>query len=278
MILRRLTKHVKDQNWFAVGLDFVIVVAGVFLGIQIGNWNTDLALHHRAGKLEQQLETEMAAEALNYRFARSYYEEVQANGEVVLGDAEGTRALSDEEYLIKAFRATQYTAANTVHYAFDEIVAAGAADLIKNRDLWVDAVGVYNTVWFEVAAQESRASAYRRLFRENVPLDVQRDARLRCGDIDLSYLGSDVAAAVAAFYEPDFVPLNYPCTLSVPAERIAFAAQALREANGLAPALRFRIAELDNTNALIALADEAIKPWRMKPEAYDKATKAETSK
>jgi|GEM_PF-142126 len=278
MILRRPTKHVKDQNWFAVGLDFVIVVAGVFLGIQIGNWNTDLALHHRAGKLEQQLETEMAAEALNYRFARSYYEEVQANGEVVLGDAEGTRALSDEEYLIKAFRATQYTAANTVHYAFDEIVAAGAADLIKNRDLWVDAVGVYNTVWFEVAAQESRASAYRRLFRENVPLDVQRDARLRCGDIDLSYLGSDVAAAVAAFYEPDFVPLNYPCTLSVPAERIAFAAQALREANGLAPALRFRIAELDNTNALIALADEAIKPWRMKPEAYDKATKAETSK
>ncbi|MBU1210882.1 MAG: hypothetical protein KJ587_06380 [Alphaproteobacteria bacterium] len=29
MILRRLTKHVKDQNWFAVGLDFVIVVIGV---------------------------------------------------------------------------------------------------------------------------------------------------------------------------------------------------------------------------------------------------------
>lgn len=25
MILRRLTKHVKDQNWFAVTLDFVIV-------------------------------------------------------------------------------------------------------------------------------------------------------------------------------------------------------------------------------------------------------------
>lgn len=25
MILRRLTKHVKDQNWFTVALDFVIV-------------------------------------------------------------------------------------------------------------------------------------------------------------------------------------------------------------------------------------------------------------
>lgn len=39
MILRSITQHVKAQNWFAVGLDFVIVVAGVFLGIQIGNWN-----------------------------------------------------------------------------------------------------------------------------------------------------------------------------------------------------------------------------------------------
>lgn len=29
MALRRLTQHIKDQNWFAVTLDFVIVVIGV---------------------------------------------------------------------------------------------------------------------------------------------------------------------------------------------------------------------------------------------------------
>jgi hypothetical protein len=29
MILRRIMKHVSDQNWFAVGLDFLIVVFGV---------------------------------------------------------------------------------------------------------------------------------------------------------------------------------------------------------------------------------------------------------
>lgn len=47
MLLRRISKHVKDQNWFAVGLDFVIVVIGVFFGIQIGNWN-DARLDHLA--------------------------------------------------------------------------------------------------------------------------------------------------------------------------------------------------------------------------------------
>lgn len=39
MLLRRITQHVKDQNWFAVGLDFVIVVFGVFMGFQVQQWN-----------------------------------------------------------------------------------------------------------------------------------------------------------------------------------------------------------------------------------------------
>lgn len=39
MILRSVMQHVRDQNWFAVGLDFLIVVVGVFIGIQVANWN-----------------------------------------------------------------------------------------------------------------------------------------------------------------------------------------------------------------------------------------------
>lgn len=39
MLLRRVIEHVRDQNWFAVCLDFVIVVVGVFIGIQVANWN-----------------------------------------------------------------------------------------------------------------------------------------------------------------------------------------------------------------------------------------------
>ena len=39
MILRRITQHVKDQNWFAVGLDFFIVVVGILIAFQITNWS-----------------------------------------------------------------------------------------------------------------------------------------------------------------------------------------------------------------------------------------------
>ncbi len=38
MLLRRVTKHVKDQNWFAVFIDFLIVVFGVYIGVWIGGY------------------------------------------------------------------------------------------------------------------------------------------------------------------------------------------------------------------------------------------------
>ncbi len=41
MILRRLTQHVRDQNWFAVTLDFVIVVIGVGVALLGQQWLSD---------------------------------------------------------------------------------------------------------------------------------------------------------------------------------------------------------------------------------------------
>jgi len=39
MILRRVIEHVKRQHWTAILIDFVIVVVGVFIGMQVTNWN-----------------------------------------------------------------------------------------------------------------------------------------------------------------------------------------------------------------------------------------------
>ena len=39
MILRRFMKHFTDQNWFAVSLDVLVVITGIFLGMQVTEWN-----------------------------------------------------------------------------------------------------------------------------------------------------------------------------------------------------------------------------------------------
>jgi len=52
MILRRVTEHVRNQEWTAIAIDFVIVVVGVFVGIQVSNWN---GAKVEAAQLDEQL-------------------------------------------------------------------------------------------------------------------------------------------------------------------------------------------------------------------------------
>ena len=61
MILRRITEHVRAQNWFAVGLDLGIVVVGVFIGIEVQQW----ADAQRQGRLERTYIERLQAEVLN---------------------------------------------------------------------------------------------------------------------------------------------------------------------------------------------------------------------
>jgi hypothetical protein len=39
MLMRRVASRLSQQDWFAVAIEFALVVAGVFLGIQVANWN-----------------------------------------------------------------------------------------------------------------------------------------------------------------------------------------------------------------------------------------------
>ena len=44
MIFRRLAQSLKEQNWTTIAIEFVLLVLGVFLGIQAANWNDARAL------------------------------------------------------------------------------------------------------------------------------------------------------------------------------------------------------------------------------------------
>ena len=67
MILRRLATHVREQNWTAIAIGFFIVVVGVFIGIQVSNWNE----RRQAGLEEQGLFSRLVAEAEQARWRRT---------------------------------------------------------------------------------------------------------------------------------------------------------------------------------------------------------------
>ena len=39
MIIERVTRFVRAQHWNAIAIEFVIVTAGVLMGIEVSNWN-----------------------------------------------------------------------------------------------------------------------------------------------------------------------------------------------------------------------------------------------
>ncbi len=47
MIMRRLAQRLKEQDWTAIAIEFVLLVLGVFLGIQVANWNEARQEHAR---------------------------------------------------------------------------------------------------------------------------------------------------------------------------------------------------------------------------------------
>ena len=83
MRLRSLTKHVKDQNWFAVGLDFFIVVFGVFVGLQVQQW----ALERQRQNSEGQYLMRLHGEVELLIASRASYDRTRPRASALLGEA-----------------------------------------------------------------------------------------------------------------------------------------------------------------------------------------------
>jgi hypothetical protein len=75
MILRRLASNLRQQNWIAVAIEFLVVVSGVVLGIQIDTWSTERArdLEFERAMLRFEIET-----TENIDLIRTIYTEVES--------------------------------------------------------------------------------------------------------------------------------------------------------------------------------------------------------
>ena len=136
MLLRRITEHVRAQNWFAVGIDFLIVVVGVFIGIQVANWNDTRVQEARDVVLLDRLYADFdrivawgdemipSIEALPVQ-TRRLIEIIRADDPPALDDAFRAMAGASVEVWSGAEMSPTY----------EELVATGTLSRIKSREL-----------------------------------------------------------------------------------------------------------------------------------------------
>ena len=58
LLFRRVMKRLRRQEWTAIGIDFLIVVIGVFVATQVSNWNAEATERRHARELTQALHAE----------------------------------------------------------------------------------------------------------------------------------------------------------------------------------------------------------------------------
>src|SRR5207253_8017677 len=108
MLLRRIREHATSHNWFAVAVDLLIVVLGVFLGMQVNTWNDARVAHDRGQRYRERIIADLRFNDLDMTRRIAYYTQVRRFGEEALAVLEGsTSGVSDEQFLIDAYQATQ---------------------------------------------------------------------------------------------------------------------------------------------------------------------------
>ncbi|MFT4938755.1 MAG: hypothetical protein ACI88A_001784 [Paraglaciecola sp.] len=135
MLLRSITKHLKDQNWFAVGLDFLIVVMGVFMALQVQEWAALRAKADEAkeyyGRLAKEFEDLSNAQKENSNSYDAYYRNginftafLMANNDI---DQADFSELAGETFFV--------VTPQQLPAVLQEMISAGKLGLIENADL-----------------------------------------------------------------------------------------------------------------------------------------------
>lgn len=172
MIFRRIKAHVEKENWFAVFIDFAIVVFGVFIGIQVANWNEARAANQR----EQILLVELREELIKN------VADAQGAGEGFLVGANSARRLLSrhEQSLVKCgndcwdlivdmMHASQWQRVTINWTTYDELRRNG---LPSNRKI-IQALENFQFVIRQNANALDTPPAYRTLVRQRIPIKLQ---------------------------------------------------------------------------------------------------------
>ena len=243
MILRRLSQSLKEQNWTAIWIEFVLLVVGVFLGIQVANWNEARIANKQSELFTERLREDLRVEAWNLAALTAYYENVQLNAKKTLSVLEGKSELSNEALIIAAYRATQFGELVRYRETYDELTATGNMGLIKDRLLRKLATEIYNGNATENLKNEGINSRYRVAFRMAISIEVQDALAKECGDQDLT-IGD---------YGNLKTILNYDCKTGLPQNDIDQTALILRSDPAFIPMLRLRIADVKSQLATVGL-------------------------
>jgi hypothetical protein len=222
MIFKRAVAKLRAQDWMAISIELVIVIVGVFIGIWAANWNQDRVKKQETREMLIQLKPELRGLQELSASIRNYYAVTGRYAETAFAGWEGNPRVSDEQFVIAAYQASQVTGLN--NNGANWALVFGANELRNIDDLKVrEPLTRLMTFEYSYLNYSAVFSRYRDEVREVIPDDIQQQIRAACGDKSSAERRRE---------------LTTPCELHLRPNEAASAAASLREHTELPRLLR----------------------------------------
>lgn len=233
MVIRRIREHVAAQNWFAVGIDLVIVVLGVLIATQVSIWNERRIEAEQAKSYRERLVDELEFNARQFQAQANYYQQASDYGRQVLAALTGKAPLADREFLIAAYQLSQTDTTPAKSSIYDEMTANGMVTRLGDAKVQ-QAVSDY---YLGLNASNRIVAAdypYRTMIRAVMDYDVQKQIRDACGDQVVRFKDRLIG-----------VQLVVPCPAEINPAAAAAAVKTVRATPRLVQEMTRYIASLD---------------------------------
>jgi hypothetical protein len=172
MILRRVIQHFRNQEWTDIFIDFLIVVFGVFIGIQVANWNQAQNDKLLGKEYLKRIQVDVEIDIANYHKRMAFWQQVINYGNKVLSYAENkaTQESSQWALLLAFFQASQISEFYPSQATYNELTNAGELRLLGNV-----ALRKVVTNYYKVANNPglSERPKYREHVRGLLPIQIQ---------------------------------------------------------------------------------------------------------
>lgn len=257
MVFRNIRHHIETHNWFAVAIDLLIVVAGVFLGFQATKWNERRIERDQSVSYRLRLIDELDFNAGQFAKQRAYYEQVRGHALATMTALESPASAQGHDFLFHAYQSTHIWPTPGKRYIYDEMVSSGLVERLGNERLQAH-VSDYYLSNESVQGTYNVTPPYRLLMRTLIPHALQAQIRGKCGDIRVIHQGRVITSRLPDKCE---VPLE-PALVEAGVARIRREPRVSDELNRYLSWLNEKIGSLklqqDQTNSLMkALAEES---------------------
>ena len=248
MIFRRAVAKLRAQDWLAITIELLIVIIGVFVGIQAANWNQARLEQRATDRLLGELRPALHNFVNYFDTAKPYYAITRRYADVAFRGWARDPAVSDEQFVIAAYQASQIYVLGLNGSSWTAIFGTDRLPNIEDEDI---RHGLASLMTLNYAAIEAALTTeYRGHVRQVIPEEVQDAIQATCGDTPVPN-------------QPLNVQLPPSCDLNLPDASFAPAAAALRSHPELIGELRWHRSSvgafLADMGAVEALTRDLVK-------------------